>query len=368
LVYDNVVSGLNTFMYNDNGTSVAPFQTLLAPYLTGEYRIISMGFEVINTTAELNVQGLVTCYRQPVANIDSAKSILVTEGPVLSSGGTVSTTPFAYVDALLSNTPPATPGEALLLDGSKQWKAKDGCYVVPTLNSPENPSGQNSTSPILHTSIVDPIQTTPGVNWIYVTPASGANIPAAFDPTPVTGNPAATPNTFNLVFLPTGGVWMQPFNGAGAYFSGLSNSTTLQLNAIYYIERFPTQQDSDLVVLARRSCHSDSVALDLYSEIIREMPVGVPQRMNGMGEWFADAVSAAADFVSPVLSAIPLPMAQTIASGVKVAGNMAKSLGSKKESPGQTYSSTGSNVSASVSKKKSTVVGKKNKKGGLIKK
>jgi len=266
----------------------------------------------------------------------------------------------------LTNTPPATPGEALLLDGSKQWKAKDGCYVVSTFNSSENPPGANSTTPVLHMSALDPSIQALGVNWILVTPSVVVgNPPVAFAPTQVTGNPADTPTNFTTVFLPTGGVWLQPFNGAGAYFTGLSNSTTLQLNAIYYIERFPTQQDSDLVVLARNSCRGDAIALDLYSEIVKEMPVGVPQRMNGMGEWFADAVSSAADFISPVLSAIPLPMAQTIGSGIKMAGGLAKTMGSKKEAPGQTYSSSGSNVSGKgpQPKKKPVAQPAKKKKG-----
>jgi len=366
LVVDSVASGANTFQYLELGTSIAPFQTQLAPYLTGEYRIISMGFEVVNTTSELNIQGLTTVYRQPVASLDSSKTTLVTSGPLFSGGGTLQTYNVCYPDVLLSNTPPATPGEALLLDGSKQWKAKDGCYVVSTLNSSENPTGANSTTPVLHLSNLDASIAALGCNWVYLTPATlTGNPPVAFEPVSITGNPAQTPNIWNFGFLPTGGVWFQPFNGAGAYFTGLSNSTTLQLNAIYYIERFPTQQDHDLVVLARNSCRGDTIALDLYSEIVKEMPVGVPQRMNGMGEWFADAVSSAADFISPVLSAIPLPMAQTIGSGIKMAGGLAKSLGSKKEAPGQTYSSSGNNVSAQGKPKPKQPVAKpaKKKKG-----
>jgi len=155
--------------------------------------------------------------------------------------------------------------------------------------------------------------------------------------------PTSTTNTYYGI----GPVGLLPtkFNQSGAYFTGLSYSTTLTLNAIYYIERFPSQQDSDLVVLAKHSCRSDPVARALYSEIIRMMPVGVPQRMNGMGEWFADAVSSAADFISPVLSAIPTPMTQGLAGIVRTAGGVAKSLGSKKEAPA-TYSATGSNTTA----------------------
>jgi hypothetical protein len=247
----------------------------------------------------------------------------------------------------------------LLLDGSRQWKAKDGCYCVSTLNSTQNAAGDNTTTPILHVSALDTGASALGVQWIYVRPTA---LPASGFQGITIPQPIISPtDSFTTAMLPTGGVEMQAFNHAGAIFSGLSNSTTLQLNAIYYIERFPTQQDSDLVVLARNSCHGDSVALDLYSEIVKEMPVGVPQRMNGMGEWFADAVSAAADFVSPVLSAIPLPMAQTIGAGIKMAGGVAKSLGSKKESPGQTYSSTGSNVSGKGASKPVAKPAKKKK-------
>jgi len=96
----------------------------------------------------------------------------------------------------------------------------------------------------------------------------------------------------------------------------------------------------------------DCVALDLYSEIVREMPVGVPQRMNGLGEWFGDAVSSAVDFIAPVASAIPLPFAQSIGAGLKVVGNIAKQISGKKEAPGATYSSNGANVSAAKPKVK----------------
>jgi len=178
-----------------------------------------------------------------------------------------------------------------------------------------------------------------GVAWVMGRTA-GNGIPNAFQYTP-------TGSTIGFLPLSFGASDFQNFNHAGAYFTGLSYETTLQLNVIYYIERFPSQQDSDLVVLARHSCRQDCVALDLYSEIVREMPVGVPQRMNGLGEWFADAVSSAADYISPVLGAIPHPVAQAASMAVKTGGNIAKSLMAKKESPGLTYSAQGANVSAS---------------------
>jgi hypothetical protein len=343
LVYDAVASGNPTFVYNDTGSNV-PFDTQLQPYLVGEYRVIAMGFEVVNTTSELNIQGLCTVYRQPCGALDSAKTVLVTSGATVN--GSTTALNFGYPAIVSTSNPPANTAEALLLDGSKQWKAKDGCYVVPTFNSSENPAGFNPVSVISKLSKSDPTSNT--FSWQYMIPG-GVNIPA-FQEIII---PISAAN-YVVSAIPTGALQFQSFNHSGAYFSGLSNSTTLQLNAVYYIERFPSQQDSALVVLARSSPRLDCVALDLYSEIMKEMPVGVPQAENGFGDWFADAVSSAADFVSPVLSAIPLPMTQTLSGMVKTAGNMAKSIAGKKEAVGQTYSATASNVSA-PSKPKSVV-------------
>jgi len=266
---------------------------------------------------------------------------------------------FGYPSVLNTNTPPALLSEALLLDGSKQWKAKEGCYVVSTLNSDELPAGANSVNPIMHKSVNDTTTTYP---WLVQIPHGGGN--SAYTQLPFT----ISPTSYTISLLSAGNAQFQSFNHSGAFFSGLSNTTTLTVNAIYYIERFPSQQDSDLVVLARQSCRDDPIARELYSEIIREMPVGVPQRMNGLGEWFGDAVSSAMDFIAPVASAIPLPFAQTLGAGMKVVGNIAKSIGTKKESVGQTYAPTGSNVSAGKPKAKIVVMASKKKKKVPLKK
>jgi len=332
LAYDSVASTANTFQYTDLGTSVTPFASQLLPYTNGEYRVVAMGFEVVNTTSDLNIQGLCTVYRQPCAEIDSAKATFVTTGNVSTSVG-FNTFGFGYSDILKTAAPPSTTGEALLLEGSRQWKAKEGCYVVSTYNSSENSAGTNNTTPVMSLSSAD----SASCRWVLVFPPTA--LPSTWGSYEFIGNPSS-PVDFTIKMLPTGGCNFQPFNHSGAYFTGLSNSTTLQLNATYYIERFPSQQDSALVVLARNSCHGDHIALDLYSEIIKEMPVGVPQRMNGMGEWFADAVSSATDFIAPVLSAIPIPMAQTVGAGMKMVGNVAKNY-NKSESVGSTYTPAG---------------------------
>jgi len=351
LMYDAVASTspqTNTFLTTDSTSAhVNPLEPRLAPYLVGEYRVIGMGFEVINTTSDLNIQGLVTCYRAPFTDIDSAKSALILSQ---SSGPPVNTV-FGWLDCISTSQVPINPGGALLLEGSKQWKAKEGCYVVSSLNSSEIPTGNAACSPVLKLDPADPSFVTNVSDYAIIAPAGATPVPI----------PPITPtNTLGLMAgFPS---QTTKFNYAGAYFEGLSNSTTLTLNTVYIIERFPSQLDTDLIVLATPSARCDPQALDLYSEIVRSMPVGVPQRMNGLGDWFAEAVSTASDFIAPVLSAIPLPMAQMASKGVSVAGAIAKKLAPTKpmqqSGPGSTYNAAGNQ---SVAKAKPAQQKKKKK-------
>jgi len=335
LMYCSVPSGAATYDSGATGDAIPinPFETSLNAYLNGEYRIIGCGYEVINTTSALNVQGLVTVYRQPFPDSDSAKTNLIFTA---QEGGSPAVSAWGYASLLYSDYPPENSGTALLLDGSKQWKAAEGCYIANTLNSEEIPTGIDVAGMALFPPTTDTGFVTSGVHMFDVSQHLIASVP-----------PTSTTN--NLYAFGTSGLLPTKFNQSGAYFTGLSYTTTLTLNTIWYIERFPSQQDTDLVVLAKHSCRSDTVARSLYSEIVREMPVGVPQRMNGMGEWFADAVSSAVDYVAPVLSAIPTPMTQGLGALARGVGGVAKSLGSKRESE-SVYSAKGVNTTAAPNK------------------
>jgi len=228
IAVSRVASGTVTFN-TDDASIVNPFFSELRPYLSGEYRIIAKGFEVINTTSELNIQGLVTCYRQPCAAMDSAKATAVVDATILPTGYGL-----GWMDLLQTNFPPLKTQEALLLDGTKQWKAKDGCYVVPTLCSDEIPAGLNQTTPIMLLSVLDPVLAGGGTYGWGLAANSLNALPSNFQLTVSTGST----NTVVINPLSTGSAEFFNFNHAGAYFTGLSDVTTLTLNAIYYIERF----------------------------------------------------------------------------------------------------------------------------------
>jgi hypothetical protein len=86
-----------------------------------------------------------------------------------------------------------------------------------------------------------------------------------------------------------------PFNSAGAYFTGLPANTVLKINYNIWIERFPSEADRDLCVLAKPSADFDPVALEAYARILQVMPIGVPVAENGFGDWFAGGVASIVD-------------------------------------------------------------------------
>jgi hypothetical protein len=125
----------------------------------------------------------------------------------------------------------------------------------------------------------------------------------------------------------TAPVLMESFNFTGAFFTGLTPQTALTINYLVIIENHPSSQDL-IYSLAKPPPCRDEIALSMYSCILREMPIGVPVDENGLGDWFADAVSSVADYVSPVLSAIPHPATMAAGAALRASGNIAKTYSS----------------------------------------
>jgi len=340
LCYDAVPAGTETFSPITN--TIIPLDSATnATYAVNEWRQIAHGFEVINTTSELNIQGLCTCYRAPWPARDT-KSTTSFYNYVSSGAGALA---FGFLDTITGGGPPQTTAKAMLYPGSVQWKAKDGAYVVPTLNSSDLPAGSDNTTVIVKFGDETlPVAYGPNQSGTFTVPPSAGSALSVF---------------YNNA------IELSDFNIGGAYFTGLSNSTTLTVNCIRYFERFPTVDftaDAPLVVLGKPSCRNDPQAQELYSAVIRHMPVGVPQRFNGIGDWFREAVQTARDIVAPVLSAIPNPIAQ-FGSGILkgIAGNIDKKYNQEEKTAvvpaGQIYNSQG-NQSRVVLQPKRTSVAK----------
>lgn len=273
-----------------------------ADYFGGNARVVAMGFEVVNTTSDLNRQGTVTTYRQPYSR-DSDLTILMTES-------TSSATGLGSADLL--QDAPGTLSDVMILSGTRQWKAADGGYCVCTLNSVENPSGPLKSK----------------VTMLSAYPYDGSTL--------------INPICSSVVYDTTGAEFLFTaaddcrFNQSGLYFTGLSAESTLTVNVIYYVERFPSSHDPTLAVLAGPSIGYDSVAFEMYSRSLEFMPPGVPQWENGIGDWFKSVVSAipkVARTVAPALGMLPIPAAQ-------VASQVASAIG-QIGGPGKTYQPSG---------------------------
>ena len=274
-------------------------------YLDGTCRVIGYGIEVYNTTAPLYRQGDVVVYRMPTPCKESTG---------VDAVGTVGAGFTSYGNWMCWDlpSPPTTPADALLLRGSKQWNAEDGCYLVCSQNSLNNYADEPDSVEIVVQDAVDD-QNNTGLNAVML---NGTR-------TRVIGSTTIT--------MPTE-VQRFPFNLSGAYFTGLSPQTTFTVVASWYIERFPTQRDGDLVVLAQPSAGWDQMALELYAGALRDMPAGVPVSENPLGEWFQDVVHNIAQTASPIANAL-----SAINPGFGVAGQLAgviaKATERKKEQP-----------------------------------
>jgi hypothetical protein len=241
--------------------------------LSSKCRVVGLGIEVVNTTAELYLQGQVTCYRMPQSStLTNFVNSTYTGGAYYWGKDT----------GRMFNKPPSLHQEAITLPGSKFWPAKHGAYVVATQCGLENP-----------------IQGVDNMSSFMV-----AN-PFVKDTLALTG--LGNFRSFNVATDINPGRYYAPFNTSGMYFTGLSNSSTLRVNVKWLIETCPGPNET-LVTLAKAPSTYNFEALRLYSEIIEKLPVGVPFTENPSGEWFSEVLGIAGELAESASAINPLFM------------------------------------------------------------
>lgn len=281
-----------TMAFVGAGTSV-DYLTLDQTFLDGPCRVVSAGFEVTNTTAEIYRQGDCTVYRVPQAQQQRCTV------SIASNAAAPWTTAAVTYSAELHSRVPLTVGEAQYMTGSRTWAAHEGAYIPLTLNGLENPVREDDANGIIMIMGAESAGYTP----VAATGATDAVL------SPTIPSPRRCVST--------------PFNLGGAYFTGLSDQTTLTITVNWYVERFPTTLQAQLAVLAKPPAVYDPLAFDLYTRMLKQMPVGVMVKENGLGQWFADVVGSVAPFAEGILGAIPHPYAQVGAQAARIAGKMA---------------------------------------------
>jgi hypothetical protein len=226
----------------------------------GKYsRIISGGFEVANTTSELYKQGAVTTYCAPTFP-QRVEYVAFDSGT-----GIVSRTGSANHFAM----PPCTVQQAQLYSGSRVWEAAEGCYVPFRFHSMDVPPTTYQSVPFILDNV------TPG------TALTWDNMCSADLVTPVV--PGTTSGLVSNVSI--GPVKYNTMHNQGAYFTGLSEQTSLTVVLHLDLEVFPSS-DSTLISLATPSASYDPVALDLAAKTQTMLPVAVMRRDNDAGDWF----------------------------------------------------------------------------------
>jgi len=287
-----------TSFVNFPASSTATMQSLQVPQTLskGASRVFASGIEVHNTTPQLYRGGSVLVYRQPLDDNAYHSTVNVYQN--------ASSTSWSAVDVLPVPEPPNSLAVALQLKGSKQWGAEDGVYQVHGLHSTNLPTNGNT----------------------YV-------VPSYWHDDPETGSTDYTP-TMQLVSATLEGVaanqtfWTE-FDTSGCWFTGLAPQTILTLNWNVYIERFPSQLNTDLVLLAKQSPEYDVMGMELISAVGRTMPVATFVNNNDLGSWFSDILSTGAEYVAPLLQAMPHPIAKGIGTALSAGSTMMKGWNKK---------------------------------------
>lgn len=273
----SVKTGNSTsWIWGDNPVTAGnQTQTMSLPtdVCAGRGRLIALGFEVNNTTAPLHKQGNVTVYRQPQSTERDTTWMYCKD----------LTTANSTIIPLTAHTITPMPEDlasTMLLAGSRQWPAAEGCYCVVPFMGTDNPA--------LPADYRQPILLLPGLGQDKTNAENSEAVMFA--------EPYANFGTYPYF---QANKWA-PIHSTGAYFTGLSPETTLNLQVNFYYETFPTPDDTQIITLATPSAEYDPVALALYQHAVSHLPVGVPADWNVFGEWFADIISKVSKIAAPL--------------------------------------------------------------------
>lgn len=270
LVISKALSGSNLATLDVTTTPTQQVSRLVPPesIFEGKSRVLGMGFEVQNTTNTLYKNGSVTCFELPCEVPHDKFTFNLRDGST--------SLPASYGSGSFIEAPfnPSTVAEATQIPGSKSWEAKDGCYLVcrqsNLTNAPKSPQPLGAFSPFNDSTHVFPTNSATAFAGWFVSPAQDPNV--------------SLMKTFAI-----------PYHAKGAYFTNLSEQTTLKACYNIWIERFPSVSEYDLMTLATESCDYDPAALEAWAHISSEMPVGVTFEENGLGDWFTGEVASLID-------------------------------------------------------------------------
>lgn len=289
-------------------------------YTKGPYKVCGVGLECINTTAEIYKQGMYTggTMNQTSQNLYAGTINNVTPTHTWNGYSTVTFSPFRSI--------PTTLKELLLIANIVNWPAAEGFYSPVRLKDPYCPSiAMAPIAPLLLQNDLASGHLGPG----------GPGDLTTYIPT----NPCLVPLLRQQeAENELGGVWALA-EGAGIYhcdssinmFTGLSDQTSLTLRVVWYIERFPNDQEPSIVVLSRPAPDYDPVALELYNHVVQSMPHAVMFKDNPDWEWWKSVGKMLAGAAAPMLAMVPHPAAKAASLALGGISNLPSSKALKEQ-------------------------------------
>lgn len=271
----------------------------------GNIKVAGIGIEVINTTAELYKQGLVS-----IARVPQPFSSQINTARVFGQGQGGTAGSFAVVEMVPVVSMPTTLTELTTYPDYAQWEAKEGLYSV------VRQYDHQSASPMGWRGVVRFINQEPyatSVGTSYSNAAQSVDVDRLNWVTVGTSfMPVAT-------YIQNSGVIPCPCDSVCAMFTGLSEQSTLSLKVKFYVERrvntsIPVIQA--LVPFVKDSPPINPKVIELVSRIWSELPPAVMFKENPAGEWWSRILGIIGDVAPTVLGFIPHPVAQIAAKGI----------------------------------------------------
>jgi len=268
----------------------------------GVYRLVYSGFEVVNTTAQIYKQGAVTVYEYGNSYETGASRGTVATPDISPPGDDL----FAQVGNIAPTNyfrcPPNNLSEAKIMPGSHSWAAQDGSYNTAKFQT-ENPFQSVTSRPYVVTQNQTEALTDGG--FVSPIPIPGRSVEANTGGSIISDIALGWAGyTRELPATSPGPAHFSRMNTTGAYYTGLSEQTTLFVTWRVGIERLPSANKPAFLALAQPSAAFDPNALVLYNMVANILPPGCPQGYNDAGEWFrwiSDAARKSIPAVYPIV-------------------------------------------------------------------
>lgn len=315
-------------------------------------RIVGESFEVVDESPDIYAQGACTVYRYPL-DVTPANRLVrfgvptqvpddvppPTHGPLPNGfpyygNGNDSLTLSTMINTYDVKAPPVNTSVAVLIPGSKTWRAKEGCYCVGTQYASEVPFKTLDTTPTIFTGYQPSVGSTfDGVDAIFS--FADAWILQEYQGSVSQPVSATNRNYYVSTFGDPVADALYPYNMSGAYFTGLSSQYgTLRLRYRVYVEILTDPCDNTLAPLGSPTLPYDQTLQEFCMRVIAQQEAGVPQTMNPKGEkWrqvlghiskVMNTLTPAATLLSPELGAAVGAAGASVGSISKIGAKKAK--------------------------------------------